>query len=119
MFIMHTNSTYPSELKELNLNYIKWLQSKYPTKEIGYSGHELGLDATLSTLALGVKWIERHVTISRELWGSDQKSSIDIPDMFELVRRVRDIEMCYKLPPGIRKMYKSEEEKRLSLRPKL
>ena len=98
--IMHTNSTYPSELKELNLNYITWLQKNNPTKEIGYSGHELGLDATLSTIPLKVKWIERHVTISKDLWGSDQKSSIDIPEMFELVRRVRDVESCYNLNPG-------------------
>ena len=105
--IMHTNSTYPSKLNELNLNYINWLKNLYPKKEIGYSGHEEGLDSTLSTISLGVDWIERHVTLSKKMWGSDQKSSINIEEMFKLVRKVRDLEICYNLKPGPRKLYES------------
>lgn len=117
--IMHTNSTYPSKLNELNLNYINWLKNLYPKKEIGYSGHEEGLDSTLSTISLGVDWIERHVTLSKKMWGSDQKSSINIEEMFKLVRKVRDLEICYNLKPGPRKLYESENKKRITLRSKL
>ena len=117
--ICHTNSTYPSDNSELNLNYLKWLKFKYIKAEIGYSGHELGLDATLSTIGLGVKWIERHVTLSKTMWGSDQKSSIDIPEMFELCRRIKELEKCYQYSISPRILFESELNKRESLRSKL
>ena len=71
--IMHTNSTYPCPVEELNLRYIEHLKEKWgDNAEIGYSGHEYGLITTLASVAMGAKWIERHVTLDRNLWGSDQ-----------------------------------------------
>ena len=55
---MHTNSTYPCPVEELNLNYIKWLKNKWKSKAIGYSGHEYGLVSTFAAVALGVEWVE-------------------------------------------------------------
>lgn len=59
--IMHTNSTYPTPVEELNLNYILWLKNKYINKDIGYSGHEYGLVTTFATIPMGVTWVERHI----------------------------------------------------------
>jgi len=108
--IMHTNSSYPSSYNELNLNYINWLKKLYPTKDIGYSGHEEGLDASLSTVALDVKWIERHITLSKDMWGSDQKASINVEEMFNFVKKIRLLELCYKIKPGPRKLFDSEKK---------
>lgn len=90
--IFHTNSTYPSPTDELNLGYIKWLIEKYPNKEIGYSGHEYGLVTTFATVALGATWIERHVTLDRTMWGSDQKSSVEPSGLIKLTKGIYELE---------------------------
>ena len=113
--VMHTNSTYPSPLKELNLNYINWLRDKYPDIEIGYSGHEYGLVTTFAAAALGASWIERHVTLDRTMWGSDQMASVEPGGLIKLVKGIRDIESA-RGKYGPRKLFKSELEKRKSLR---
>jgi len=89
--IMHTNSTYPSPIDELNLEYITWLKNKYK-KEVGYSGHEYGLVTTFATIPLGVTWVERHITLDRTMWGSDQVASVEPAGLFKLVKGIRDIE---------------------------
>ena len=89
--IMHTNSTYPSPIEELNLEYITFLKNKYG-KEVGYSGHEYGLVTTFASIPLGVSWIERHVTLDRTLWGSDHLASVEPSGLFKLVKGIRDIE---------------------------
>lgn len=114
--IMHTNSTYPCPIEDLNLNYIKWLKNKYQKSEIGYSGHEYGLVTTFSTIPMGVKWIERHITLDRDMWGSDQKSSIEPSGLIKLIKGIRDIEKAFKYEPGPRIQFSSENEKRNSLR---
>ena len=115
--IMHTNSTYPSPIKELNLNYITWLKNKYNT-EIGYSGHEYGLVTTFATIPLGVTWVERHITLDRTMWGSDQVASVEPSGLFKLVKGIRDIELSLGEKPNSRKLFKSELEKRKTLRGK-
>ena len=90
--IMHTNSTYPSPVNELNLNYIKHLESRWPKAEIGYSGHEYGLVTTFAAVAMGASWVERHVTLDRTMWGSDQLASVEPQGIIKLVRGIRDIE---------------------------
>tara|TARA_Y100000034_G_scaffold117398_1_gene156784 strand:- start:3752 stop:4588 length:837 start_codon:yes stop_codon:yes gene_type:complete len=90
--IFHTNSTYPCPVEELNLSYIKWLKDKYTKREIGYSGHEYGLVTTHATIGLGATWIERHITLNRNMWGSDQSSSVEPSGLIKLVKGVRDIE---------------------------
>jgi len=113
--IMHTCSTYPCPVEELNLNYIRHLQQKW-NKEIGYSGHEFGLVSTFSTVALGVTWIERHITLDREMWGSDHKASIEPSGLMKLVKGIRDLEKAFSYEPQERILFESEKVKRESLR---
>jgi len=113
--VMHTNSTYPSKIEELNLNYILHLREKYPNRSIGYSGHEFGLVTTFATVPMGVEWIERHITLDRTLWGSDQMSSIEPHGLVKLVKGIRNIETALG-KKGSRVLYESELKKRKSLR---
>lgn len=116
--IFHTNSTYPSHYSELNLNYIKWLIENYERVmgcEIGYSGHEFGLSTTMATVPMGVKWIERHITLDRTMWGSDQMASVEPGGLIKLVKGIRDIEEAMG-EGGPRKVYGSELSKKKSLR---
>jgi N-acetylneuraminate synthase len=89
---MHTNSTYPSPVNELNLNYIKHLKSRWPRAEIGYSGHEYGLVTTFAAVAMGASWVERHLTLDRTMWGSDHLASVEPQGIMKLVKGIRDIE---------------------------
>lgn len=114
--IMHSNSTYPCPPEDLNLRYIEWLKSKNPDKEIGYSGHENGIVTTLATIPLGVKWIERHVTLDKNMWGSDQKASLDVQEMFDLVKNIKIIESACQYKPQERVQFEKENEKKKSLR---
>jgi len=114
--IMHTNSTYPSPENELNLRYITWLKNKYKDKDIGYSGHESGIIPTLITIPLGVTWIERHVTLDKDMWGSDQKASLDPIEMFELCKNIKLVLSTLMYELGPRKEFHSENEKKKSLR---
>jgi N-acetylneuraminate synthase len=114
--VMHTCSTYPSPMEELNLQYITHLKNKWEGKDIGYSGHEFGLVSTFATVALGVKWIERHITMDREMWGSDHKASVEPIGLFKLVKGVRDLEKALYFPPQDRLLFESEKSKRDSLR---
>jgi len=113
--IMHTNSSYPSRLGELNLSYIQHLKERYPDKEIGYSGHEYGLVTTFATVPMGVDWIERHITLDRTMWGSDQMASVEPHGLTKLVKGIRDIEASLG-HGGPRKVVGSELDKRKSLR---
>jgi len=113
--IMHTNSSYPSKIEELNLQYISWLKEKYPQKQIGYSGHEFGLVPTFATIPLGVEWVERHITIDRTMWGSDQMSSVEPHGLIKLVKGIKDIEKSLGTK-GPRNVLGTELEKRKSLR---
>jgi len=114
--VMHTNSTYPSPIEELNLGYIKWL-AENTVAEIGYSGHEFGLVTTLATIPMGVTWIERHITLDRTYWGSDQTSSVEPIGMIKLVKGIRDIEKAMG-GYGPREVIGTELEKRNILRNK-
>lgn len=114
--IMHTNSTYPCPVEELNLNYITWLKNKWSNKEIGYSGHESGLITTYGAVALGATWIERHVTLNKNLWGSDQKSSIEPDELIVMVKGIKNIEKSILYPPSERIEFENELSKKKSLR---
>lgn len=92
--ILHCNSSYPSPIEDLNLNYLRTLKSTYKNINIGYSGHEYGLTPTISTIAMGAKCIERHITLDKGMWGSDQSCSIEPHAMFKLVRGVRELELA-------------------------
>ena len=115
--IMHTNSTYPCPPEDINLRYMEYLREKYPNAQIGYSGHEYGLTVTYAAVAMGATWVERHVTLDQNMWGSDQSSSIEPSGMMKLVKGIRVIESAVQYPPGPRKQFQKESAKRLSLRP--
>ena len=114
--IMHTNSTYPCPVEDLNLRYIEYMKEKWSNKEIGYSGHEFGLVTTYAAVALGATWVERHITLDRNMWGSDQTSSIEPDGLIKLVKGIRSIEKATQYKPGPRKQFKSENFKKESLR---
>lgn len=105
LILMHTTSTYPCALTELNLRAIPMLTARYEVP-VGYSGHEVGLATSVSTVAIGACMIERHITLDRAMWGSDQAASVEPHGFAHLVRDVRNIEMA--MGDGVKKVYDSE-----------
>ncbi|NLU66779.1 N-acetylneuraminate synthase family protein [Streptomyces sp. HNM0574] len=104
--LCHATSTYPSKAEELNLRMIHTLQNEFPNVPIGYSGHETGLQTTLAAVALGSCFVERHITLDRAMWGSDQAASVEPQGLVRLVRDIRTIEES--LGDGVKKVYDSE-----------
>ena len=88
--LMHTNSSYPAPIEELNLKLIPFFKKRYGCV-IGYSGHESDLEPTVVAVTLGATVVERHITLSHEMWGTDQKSSLLVVAMDMLIRRAKDI----------------------------
>ena len=91
IILCHATSTYPAPAAELNLKMIHTLQAEFPNVPIGYSGHETGLQTTLAAVAMGAVFVERHITLDRSMWGSDQAASIEPQGLARLVRDVRVI----------------------------
>ncbi len=106
LMVAHATSAYPCKNEELNLRMIETLKRKYPDIPIGYSGHEVGLAPTWAAVALGACFIERHITLDRAMWGTDQAASVEVGGMERLVSSIRDIENS--LGDGIKKVYDSE-----------
>ncbi|MEL6123248.1 MAG: N-acetylneuraminate synthase family protein [Bacteroidota bacterium] len=104
--IAHSTSAYPCALEELNLRMIPTLQAKFPSCPIGYSGHETGLATTMAAVVMGANFVERHFTLDRAMWGSDQAASVEPQGMRRLVKDIRDIETAYG--DGVKKVYDSE-----------
>jgi len=94
MTVMHCNSSYPAPVDELNLNVISTIKQRFPGCGSGYSGHEYGLVTTMATVALGVDYVERHITLDKSMWGSDQSCSLEPHAMFKLVRGIRELELA-------------------------
>ena len=114
ILIAHSTSSYPCPNEELNLKMITTLRGKYPTVPIGYSGHETGLAPTWAAVALGANFVERHITLDRAMWGSDQAASVEPNGFNRLVRNIRDIEIA--LGDGVKRVYPSEMSARTKLR---
>lgn len=106
LMIAQSTSSYPCSLEELNLNVINSYKERFANIPIGYSGHESGLAPTLAAVALGASFVERHITLDRAMWGTDQAASVEINGMFRLVKDIRDIEKA--LGDGKKKVYQSE-----------
>ena len=106
LMIAHSTSAYPCAPEELNLRMLQSLSQYYPEIPLGYSGHETGLATTLVAVALGACFIERHFTLDRAMWGSDQAASVEPQGMQRLVKDIRDIEKA--LGDGIKRVYDSE-----------
>jgi N-acetylneuraminate synthase len=113
LLIAHSTSAYPCEPKELNLKMIPVLQEKFGVP-VGYSGHETGLQTTVAATVLGACFVERHVTLDRSMWGSDQAASVEPQGMQKLVRDIRIVEQA--LGDGIKKVYDSELKPKMRLR---
>ena len=90
LVLMHTNSSYPTPKEEINLNLIPFLRERYDCP-VGYSGHEEDLEPTVIAVALGATVVERHITLSHDMWGTDQKSSLEVMAMDILYKRIKDI----------------------------
>ena len=103
--LMHTISTYPMEEKNANLNMIKTLREKFNCN-VGYSGHEVGLAISYAASALGITSLERHITLDRSMYGSDQSASVEPSGFRQLVGAVRKIELA--MGDGIKKMIEAE-----------
>jgi len=113
LILPHSTSAYPCAPAELNLRMINTLQDQFDCP-IGYSGHEVGLQTTVAAVALGACLIERHVTLDRTMWGSDQAASVEPPGMNLLVRDIRVIERA--LGTGVKEVYESEQAALTKLR---
>ena len=114
LLIAHSTSTYPCRPEELNLRMITTLKSKFPNCPIGYSGHEVGLSPSWAAVTLGASFIERHITLDRTMWGTDQAASVEVMGIHRLVRNIRDIENS--LGNGVKQVYESEIASRNKLR---
>lgn len=89
--LMHCNSTYPMENKDANLKLIEELKNKYKCK-VGYSGHENGILVSVCAVALGATSIERHITLDKKMYGSDQKASIEPEELKMMVKNIEEVE---------------------------
>jgi len=107
--ILHCNSSYPAKYEELNLNMIKKLKKIFPRSIIGYSGHEIGLSPSLAAVVLGAKIIERHITLDKSLWGTDQQTSIEPLGFARMIKDIRTIEKSL----GVEKKIVYESEKKV------
>jgi len=106
LIILHATSTYPLSPEEANLRMISTLAGRYSGIPIGYSGHERGLQISVAAVALGASAVERHITLDRTMWGSDQAASLEPAGLEHLVRDIRIIEEA--LGDGVKRVYPGE-----------
>lgn len=111
--LMHCNSTYPMKQEDANLEMIKVLSKKYKVN-VGYSGHEKGLLVSCCAVALGATSIERHITLDKTMYGSDQKASMEPDELIQLVKQIREVEVM--LGTGEKKLSEGEALVREKLR---
>lgn len=114
--LMQATSAYPCPNEEVNLSMIKILRDRYHTL-VGYSGHELGIQISVAAKALGACCIERHITLDRAMWGSDQSASLEPQGIKRLVRDIRIIEQA--MGDGIKRLEPSEKTVLQRLRPRV
>lgn len=113
--LAQSTSTYPCKPSELNLRVIQSFAKQFDMP-IGYSGHETGLQTTLAAAVLGARFIERHITLDRSMWGTDHAASLEPGGLAHLVRDIRIIEAA--LGDGSKQVYESEVPVRARLRRK-
>lgn len=105
LVLMHATSTYPLPPEEANLRMIETLRDRYQVP-VGYSGHERGLQISLAAVALGAVTVERHITLDRTMWGSDQASSLEPKGFASLIRDIRILEEA--MGDGVKKVFPGE-----------
>ena len=112
--LFHCNSSYPAKDNELNLSYITMMKLNYPNVKIGYSGHEEGISACIVAKVMGAEVFERHITLSRSMWGTDQAASIVFDQLYKLVRDLDKVNDWIGLP--VKTVTDGEKPIRLKLR---
>ena len=105
LVVMHSCSTYPAYYEELNLRAIPTMKERYGVP-IGYSGHETGIASSVAAAVLGACSVERHVTLDRSMWGSDQAASLEPNGITRLIRDIRLVEQS--MGDGIKRVYERE-----------
>jgi N-acetylneuraminate synthase len=105
LILYHCTSTYPTQNNEINLKVIPELKKRYNCL-VGYSGHERGIAPSTIAAAMGACSIERHITLDRTMWGSDQAASLEGEGLRKLVRDIRNVKDF--LGDGKKCVYKSE-----------
>lgn len=105
LIVMHSCSTYPAHYEELNLRAIPTMKERYRVP-IGYSGHETGISSSVAAAVLGACSIERHITLDRSMWGSDQAASLEPNGISRLIRDIRLVEQS--MGDGIKRVYERE-----------
>ena len=113
LLITHATSTYPCSPDELNLRVMGNLRNRFNVP-VGYSGHETGLQTTVAAVALGACIVERHITLDRAMWGTDQAASVEPAGLHRLVRDIRVVERAFG--DGVKRVYASELPIRAKLR---
>jgi N-acetylneuraminate synthase len=106
LVLLHATSTYPMPPEEANLRVLPALAARYPRVPVGYSGHERGLQVSLAAVALGAVAVERHITLDRTMWGSDQAASLEPGGFEHLVRDIRIISEA--LGDGVKRVFPGE-----------
>ena len=114
LVLLHTVSTYPAKEEELNLRSIPRLRRAFPAILIGYSGHELGIASTLAASIMGAHIIERHLTLNKKMFGTDQAASLEPHEFAQLVRNIREVEVS--TGDGVKRVWPSEVPIRDKLR---
>ncbi len=105
LILMHTTSTYPAKYEQLNLRAIPAMADRYGIP-IGYSGHETGIPTSVAAAVLGACCVERHITMDRAMWGSDQAASLEPNGISRLVRDIRLVEQS--MGDGVKRVYEEE-----------
>jgi len=105
LILLHTTSTYPAKVEELNLLCVRQLKERYRVP-VGYSGQEVGLSTSLAAAVLGACVIERHITLDRAMWGSDQAASVEPNGVARLVRDIHTAERA--MGDGVKRVLESE-----------
>lgn len=105
LIILHATSTYPANYDELNLRVLNTFKNRYKVS-IGYSGHETGIATSVAAVVLGACMVERHITLDRSMWGSDQAASLGAHGFEILVRDIRLVESA--IGDGIKRVYERE-----------
>jgi N-acetylneuraminate synthase len=105
LILLHACSTYPAFYEELNLSAIRTLADRY-NLPVGYSGHESGLPSSVAAVAMGACIVERHITVDRAMWGSDQAASLEPNGITKLVSYIRVVERS--LGDGVKRVLERE-----------
>ena len=105
LVVLHAISTYPADYRDINLSVIPMLKERYRVP-VGYSGHETGIPSSDAAVALGACVVERHITLDRAMWGSDQAASLGPSGIIKMVKEIRVIEMA--LGDGIKRVVDAE-----------